>query len=78
MSKLNFWKKTTPAFLSAAVALTSIPKAVFAAGENVMIEEAAVVVEDAAFENISAEEQVSAGGFVYGTANIPYADFFYG
>ena len=78
MSKLNFWKKTTPAFLSAAVALTSIPTAVFAAGENVMIEEAAVVVEDAAFENISAEEQVSAGGFVYGTANIPYADFFYG
>ena len=78
MSKLNFWKKTTPAFLSAAVALTSIPTAVFAAGENVMIEEAAVVVEDAVSENISAEEQVSAGGFVYGTANIPYADFFYG
>ena len=78
MSKLNFWKKTTPAVLSAAVALTSMPVAAFAAVEDVMIEEAAVVVEDAVSENISAEEQVSAGGFVYGTANIPYADFFYG
>lgn len=77
MSRSIFWKKATPAVLSAAVALTSMPVAALAATEDVVIEDEIAVVEDVELGSFS-EEQVSAGGYVFGTINLPYADFFYG
>lgn len=77
MSKSVFWKKATPAVLSAAVALTSMPVAALASAEDVVLEDEIAVVEDVDLESI-AEEQASAGEYVYGTANLPYADFFFG
>lgn len=77
MSKSVFWKKATPAVLSAAVVLTGVPVTAFAAAEEAAAEGDIVVVEEVDLGN-SAEEQVSAGEYVYGTANLSYADFFYG
>lgn len=77
MLKSVFWKKATPAVLSAAVALTSMPVAALASAEDVVMEDEIAVVEDVDLESI-AEEQASAGEYVYGTANLPYADFFFG
>jgi uncharacterized protein YjdB len=130
MANKNLLKKIAPVILSATVAMTGMPSAVFAAefsDEEVLLdgsaedEEADVeiadteadVAEDEADTDITiadadenaddaetAEEELSdaedvfgaegeteafaedgnavESGFVYGTANIPYADFFYG
>ena len=130
MANKNLLKKIAPVILSATVAMTGMPSAVFAAefsDEEVVLdgsaedEEADVEIADAeadvaedeadtdiaiadADENAddaeTAEEELSdaeevfgtegeteafaeegnavESGFVYGTANIPYADFFYG
>lgn len=130
MANKNLLKKIAPVILSATVAMTGMPSAVFAAefsDEEVVLdgsaedEEAGVEIADAeadvaeneantditiadADENAddaeTAEEELSdaedvfgtegeteafaedgnavESGFVYGTANIPYADFFYG
>lgn len=130
MANKNLLKKIAPVILSATVAMTGMPSAVFAAefsDEEVVLdgsaedEEADVeiadteadVAEDEADTDITiadadenaddaetAEEELSdaedvfgaegeteafaedgnavESGFVYGTANIPYADFFYG
>ena len=130
MANKNLLKKIAPVILSATVAMTGMPSAVFAAefsDEEVLLdgsaedEEADVEIADAeadvaedeadtdiaiadADENAddaeTAEEELSdaedvfgtegeteafaeegnavESGFVYGTANIPYADFFYG
>ena len=130
MANKNLLKKIAPVILSATVAMTGMPSAVFAAefsDEEVVLDESAedeatdVEIEDTevdaaedeantditiadADENAddaeTAEEELSEAedvfgtegeteafaedgnavesGFVYGTANIPYADFFYG
>ena len=129
MANKNLLKKIAPVILSAAVAMTGMPSAAFAAefsDEEVLLDgsaedeeadveiadteadvaedEADITIEDAE-ENIentevdATEETAEAedafgaegeteafaedgnaveSGFVYGTANIPYADFFYG
>lgn len=77
MSKSVFWKKATPAVLSATVALTGMPVAALAATKDVVVEDEIAVVEDVDFESLL-EEQVSENGYVFGTVNLPYADFFYG
>lgn len=129
MANKNLLKKIAPVILSATVAMTGMPSAVFAAefsdedmilDENAEDEESDVEItdEDAAADNtdtdvtvedaeeedtetvdeeenteaedafgtegdvdaFSAEGEADAvsGDFVYGTANVPYADFFYG
>ena len=126
MANKNLLKKIAPVILSATVAMTGMPSAVFAAefsDEEVLLDgsaedeeadvEIADVAEDEADTDITiadadenaddaetAEEELSdaedvfgaegeteafaedgnavESGFVYGTANIPYADFFYG
>lgn len=119
MANKNLLKKIAPVILSATVAMTGMPSAVFAAefsDEEVLLdgsaedEEADVEIADTditiadADENAddaeTAEEELFdaedvfgtegeteafaedgnavESGFVYGTANIPYADFFYG
>lgn len=131
MANKNLLKKIAPVILSATVAMTGMPSAVFAAefsDEEVVLDESAedeatdveiedtevdaaedeadITIEDAeenientevdaTEENSEAEDVFGAEGeadafaaegdetpveseFVYGTANIPYADFFYG
>ena len=58
MSKSVFWKKATPAVLSATVALTGMPVAALAATKDVVVEDEIVVVEDVDFGSLL-EEQVS-------------------
>lgn len=129
MANKNLLKKIAPVILSATVAMTGMPSAVFAAefsDEEVVLDESAedeatdveiedtevdaaeneadITIEDAeenientevdaTEENSDAEDVFGTegeteafaeegnaveSGFVYGTANIPYADFFYG